>query len=138
MKVGREIAEMEVNAWLDSKGINEKQRGEEGNGESVEKLIEAVQDGTLSIDQETFEITHSLRIPIENDEGETTISSLVYKPRLKVFELQKALKGTKGSDVDARLIAYISAFSGKPKGVIGGLDLIDYNIAQGIAIFFMV
>jgi len=134
-KVERSVAERDVRGWLDFKNISDRKRTD--NNDQIEALIEAVQDGAISIDEQSKEIIQKLRIPIKNDEGETTVESLTYVPRVKVYELHDKLEGVKGSDVHGMVLAYASALTKQKKVVLKHMDSGDYSIAQTISIFFM-
>lgn len=134
-KVERKTAKLEIKAWLDFKNISERKRKE--NDEIIENLVNAVEDGVISIDPESFEITQQLFVPIENDAGEVTMESLTYIARAKVYEIHNGLKGIKGGDAHGMVLGYASAITKQPKEVIKNLDTSDFSIAQSIAIFFM-
>ena len=134
-KVERNVAEQEVEAWLDFKNVSPRKRKE--HEEIIETLVNAVEDGVLSIDSESFEITQKLYIPVENNEGEVTLDSLKYVARAKVFEIHNGLKGIKGSDPQSMILGYASAITKQPKPVLRNLDTSDFGIAQAISIFFM-
>ena len=139
-KVAYEVAEKEVVNWLNFRKTGESNRldeGGDGYSDSVKKLIDAVQMGTLSIDQDTFEITHNLAFSVNWDDGDIAFDELKYKPRVTVGMFQRELKGVKASDGDGRILAYISALTEKTKGELKKLDSSDGNIAQTIALFFM-
>ncbi len=132
--VTREVAEQDVNRWLDYRRVREKKRKDNESG--IDELIELVEEGVLSIDEDCS-ITFNLGQPLKNESGSIALSELVFKPRLKQHEVTAHLKGA-GTDVDARVLAYIAAATGKAKGILGKLDVSDYNIAQSIALFFLV
>lgn len=134
-KVERKQAELEIKAWLDFKNIGERKRKE--HEEIIETLVNAVEDGVISIEPESFEITQQLYIPIENKEGEVTMKELTYVARAKVYEIHNGLKGIKGGDAQGMVLGYASAITKQPKEVIKNLDTSDFSIAQSIAIFFM-
>lgn len=129
--IPRDQAEKEVNEWLDLKKVSAKKR--EASKDAIDTLIEAVEEGNLTLnDDKTF--TQKLKFPTD---GELSIKDLSYKSRLKVSTLHAALKGSKASDADERILAYVAALTTKPKAVITALDTEDYNICQSIAIFFL-
>jgi len=132
--VTREVAEKDINRWLDYRRIRKKKR--EKNEDGINELIELVEDGIISVDEDC-NITLELQQPIKNATGSTAVQNLVFKPRLKQQEVSKHLKGA-GTDVDARVSAYIAAATEQSKGVLSKLDVSDYNIAQSIALFFLV
>lgn len=130
-KVAREVAEKEINQWLDYKNIKEGKR--EAFKDSIGRLVEAVMDGCLTLREDKV-LVQSLGFPTE---GEAPVSELEYKPRIRVGAVQNHLKGVKADDADGRLVAYVAALTSKPKEVIKALDTEDFNISQAIAIFFL-
>jgi hypothetical protein len=130
-KVAREVAINDVNRWLDYKVVSERKR--ESLKDSIETLVDAVEDGLLIVNDD-HTIIQNLRIV---PDGEEPIKSLTYKPRLKVSEVHMQLANVKSTDADGRVCAYIAALTTKPKGIIRALDTEDYGIGQAIAIFFL-
>lgn len=131
-KISREIAEAEINSWLDYKKINEKKRN--NYKDNIESLIDAVSEGVLSVNPETKELIHVLSFPIGE---EMKVNKLEYKPRLTVGAVQSHLNGVKATDADGRIIAYVAALTSQPKELIKKMDTEDNSVAQSIAIFFL-
>lgn len=131
-KVTKEIATKEVTAWLDYKRTKEAQR--ESLKGQIDTLVEAVMFGDVSINPDTQVITHKLIVPEATDKLYT---ELEYKPRISVGELQKASTNVKATDFDGKVVAYISALTGKGISHIQKLDSEDFKIGQAIALFFM-
>lgn len=129
-KVTREVAEQDVNAWLDNKRVRDTQR--EANKTSVESLIEAVMYGDISIDTKTFTITHTLQCKVEG-----LFDSLNYKPRITVGDRQKVSSAMKANDVESIILCTVAAISDKSASHIQRMDTEDYKIAQAVAVFFM-
>lgn len=132
MKVSREIAAADVKRWLDAKKVTERKR--ESFKDQLEAMEDYVMEGILTIDENEI-IRHELIHPLESD-GETTLTNLTYKNRLKVSEITAHTKSVKGSDTDGRIMAYVSALTGTATGIIKGLDSDDYSVAQNIVVFF--
>lgn len=130
--VDYETAEADVDSWLDHKRVKPRKR--ESNKEAIEELIDSVMYGQLKIDSDTLNITQVLDFPI-GEEG--SIKEIIHKPRVHVSAVNSKLKGVKAGDVDGRLLAYTSALTGKPVGVLGKLDTGDNAVAQNIAVFFL-
>jgi hypothetical protein len=126
--VSIELASQEVEKWLDCKRISPRKR--EKFADSIENLIEGFQDGILTLNEESNEITHHLIFP----DGET--KELVFKSQLNVGEIHNYLKQVKPGDGDGRVKAYISALTGKPSAIINRLDSEDYNVSAQVAVFF--
>jgi hypothetical protein len=131
MLVGKEIAEKEINSWLDFKKVDQEKRV---NLEKViERMIALVQDGTFIIKPETFVIEHALKFPIGQN---PPIKTLSYKPRIPVSALQDHLSGVNQKDGIAVTLAYIAALTDTAKGILKNLDNEDYRNADMVAVFF--
>jgi hypothetical protein len=131
-KINFEQAEAEVKIWLDYKKVGDKKR--EANKDSIESLIEAVCEGNLTLDLETKVFTQHLKFPTE---GEMPMSSLEYKPRIKIQTVHHHLQDVKVTDMDGRILAHVAALTSKPKALIKSLETEDYSIAMAIAVFFV-
>lgn len=127
--VSKEVAIKDVNAWLDYKKVSQKKR--ESNSDQIEVLIQAIEEGNLSIDLETFEINHELLFPI----GETVL--FTYKPRINVGLIHRRLSGIKSGDSDGRFLAYVCTLTGLNSGIVSAVDTEDYGICFAIACFFL-
>lgn len=127
-KVSREVAEKDVQRWLDHKRVKELKR--EKNKDAIESMIECVMDGTLVIDDECV-ITHNLLFPLGNDEN---IKELKYSPRLTVGRIGEYTKNAKTND--ERVRGYISALSGMSNGLISNMETEDYSVVGNVVIFF--
>ena len=130
--VSREVAEAEVQAWLDKKKVFESNR--ENNKDSVEILVDGVCQGVLSLDQTTWKFTHKLLFPFGD---QIKVEELKYHSRLNDKMLKPYLNGVKPSDAEGRLLAYIAALTGQARAVLEELDTADKKIAMAIAIFFL-
>ena len=133
-KVTRKVAESEVNKWLDHKKVKDKKR--ENLQDQIDVMVDAIIDGSLVLDQD-FKFTHTLSFPIKNANGEITVKSLTYKPRLSVKEINSRMKGVKANDADARVVGYIAALTDQPAAVLTSLDTEDNSLSQAFATFFL-
>lgn len=133
-KITREAAIKDFEKWLNYKKIKGRKRS--SNEDQEEILIDAIIDGSLRVDKD-FNLIYDLGFSIENDKGEVTISNFIFKPRIKVYELNSKLKGVKSNDADGRIVAYISAITNQNSGIIKNLDTEDYNICQSIIMYFL-
>lgn len=131
MVVAKEIAQEEVNSWLDAKKITPQKR--ETFEAYIEQLVNGICNGALSLNPETKVFTYTLSFPTE---GDAPITKLDFKPRLKLSTVTAHLQGVKSTDGDGRLTAYVAALTGQPKGVINALDTEDYSACLSIAVFF--
>jgi hypothetical protein len=130
-KVNRELAEQTVDKWLDYKRVKPAKR--ESYRASIENITDAVEEGSLILNEETHELEYTLDIPI----GDSKIQVLKFRPRLTVGEINKRLKGVSPKEADARVVAYVAALTGQNSGVIELLDTNDYDVCQAISVFFM-
>lgn len=130
--ISKEIAQKEVNKWLDFKKVSNKKR--EDNADNIEKIVEGLMDGNLVLDTDTFVFEHTLCFPIGE---EIKISKLQYQPRVPVKKFQEQMLGLKGEDGYGRVFAFIAGLSGQSKGVISNMESEDYLLASQIAVFFM-
>ncbi len=129
--VTEDIATAEVTKWLDFKKISPSKRTDKKD--QIKQLINAIIDGDISINDDQ-EIVQKLKTPI-GDKGQ--ITEFKYKPRITVGAVQQHLQRIATSDADGRVVCYIQALTGQSSGLIKGLDSVDYDIAQTIAIFFI-
>lgn len=134
-KLEKEVAEAEVNAWLDAKRIQPSHR--EGLKEQIEVLVDSFMDGVLVRDEATNELVHTLIWPL--DKGEVKVESIKYKARINDEQIAKSgvMKGISPKDGDLRMSAYTSAITGQPRSVIQMLDSIDKRISLAITLFFL-
>lgn len=132
-KVAREVAQAEIEKWLDYKKIKEAKR--EAEETTTETIVDAICDGTLVLNKD-YTFTHKLAFPLKSD-GEDTLKELTYKPRLEVREINTKMKGIKPSDADGRIMGYIAALTDQPRGVLTRMDTEDNRIAQAFATFFL-
>ncbi len=127
--VARELAEKEVTSWLDKKKVMEADR--ERSKDSIEQLIEAMEEGILTLDDSTFDFTHKLLFPLDG------VTEMKYFPRLNDRMLKPYLNGVKSGDADGRLLAYVAALTKQPRAILETLDTADKKISMAIAIFFL-
>lgn len=130
-KITREIAEQEVNKWLDHKGVSARKR--EKNKAQVETITDAIVDGLLTMD-EKFNLIQQLRIV---PEGENPPKELRHRPRITVKDINEASKGVGEENANMIVVGYASVITGKAKGIILALDSSDYEIISAIVIFFI-
>lgn len=126
-----EVAEADVNRWLDFKQVSEKKR--EGNKENIEAMIEEIQKGSMKINDD-FTISYDLRNPIGE---EIKTIQLQFRGRVKMRDIQTALRGVDSKDLQGWVIAYTAAVTQNPKPLIAQMDSVDFGICQAIVSFFM-
>jgi hypothetical protein len=129
--VQREVAEQEIDKWLDSKKIFKSDR--ENNQSQIDTLVDAIVNGVLSVDSEG-NFVHKLMFPTE---GDKSITELKYKKRLQERDTRRPLKGVSPTDIEGRMTAYIQALTDETSGIIGALDTYDARIAKSIVVFFL-
>jgi len=130
--IPKEKATEEINEWLDYKRIRAKKR--KANEESIEDLIEAMEEGYLRFDPETKSLILELGVPLGTNEQ---ITELKFKPRVSVGEMKPYLGKLKPGDADGRLLAYVTALTGQPTAVIDTMDSSDQPLATSIVVFFL-
>lgn len=130
-KVTEEVATSEVTAWLDFKKISPSKRNDKKD--QIKQLVNAIIDGDIEINEDN-EIVQKLKTELGDKKQ---ITEFKYKPRITVGAVQQHLQKIATSDADGRVVCYIQALTGQPAGIIKGLDSVDYDIAQTIAIFFI-
>ncbi len=128
--VSKQVAEQELNAWMDYKKIYPKSRVT--LEAPISHLVDAIMYGDVSISADTHIITQKLKEPVSG-----LFDSLTYKPRMNVSDVKKYLSGIKAMDGDSRTTAYICALTDKGPSQIDRLDTEDNKTAQAIAVFFM-
>lgn len=132
MNVSIEVAQQDVNRWLDSKRISDKKR--QDNERVVDTLVSAVMEGNLVWDDEKKLLKQILQWPVgENEE----LKSIEYKHRITQGDISARLRNSKSDDAFAVMGVYISAITGQPVAILDKLDSSDYSIAQSVAVFFM-
>lgn len=132
--VDRNTAESEITAWLDAKKVGRAKR--ESNKAFVDLLISAVEEGYLTRNDSTNELTLNLRFPRQGSDGVITLDKLVFKPRASASEL-KPFNDRAGQSIDGRYIAIAQCLTGKDINTISNLDSEDMGVVQAIAIFFL-
>lgn len=130
-KVSRDVAQQEVESWLDKKKVLQTTR--ETNDNDINTLVGAITEGVLTLNDKG-EFEHTLQHPFGEEES---VTGLVYKNRLNDRMLRPYLVGVKPTDADARITAYICALTGQARGIIDQLDTIDKKIAMSITVFFL-
>lgn len=132
--VAREVAEQEVNKWLNFKQISPSKRS--AKQDAINALIENIEDGDLVLKEEGEDLflVQTLKLPTK---GELPLTELRYRSRLDIGKLNNRLKQIKGLDPFASVVAYVAALTDQNSAVIQTLDTEDYSISQNIALFFM-
>ncbi len=131
VKITPEIADAEIEEWLDVKKVRPSTR--ETNKDSIENMKDAVVEGILRVN-ENKTLTHFLLEPVGE---EKKITELTYKTRLNDRMKIPYMKGIKSDDVFGMLNGTIAALTTTPREVIMAMDTEDKRLAQAIAVFFI-
>lgn len=126
-----EDASREIENWLDSKKITQQRRKDLES--QIELLVSAMMQGSLSINPETNEFIQKLSFEFGKD---VKFNELTFKHRMQMATIHLHMKDVKATDADGRLLAHISALTGKNKEIINKMDTSDYAISSAIAMFF--
>ena len=133
-KISKEVALKEVQKWLDYKKVDVE------TIDDIDKQIDAlalsISKGYLVLTKD-FSWEHNLKFPIEKEGGAVACSKLVYKPRLKLSEVERATERVDMKSSFQLIRAYITALTGQNSGIIKNLDTADQKIATAIALFFL-
>jgi hypothetical protein len=129
--VSKDIAQADVNKWLDYKKIGESKRN--SNQGQIDSLVDAISEGNLIVNED-MSITHVLKFPLD---GETTVTELKYKARMNSEAVLPHLNGVKPTDVDGRMVAYTAALTSQLKAIIKKLDTEDSTLAHAVVVFFL-
>jgi hypothetical protein len=126
--IAHEVAEQEINDWLESKKILPDTI--EDNEASKKVLISAMMYGRLKYNSEDNSLTQTLAFPVGD------IKELRYRSRINDNFVQKYMKGAPQNDADARVNGYLAAMTETGRGIISGLDFVDKKVANAIGAFF--
>lgn len=130
--VSKEIAIAEVNKWLEFKKISSHKIEEKKD--SIDELIQNIEDGLLVLNED-FSFTQTLKFPI--GEGDVSIKTLTYKPRINVNKIKPYLQTVKPTDVDGRYSGYIAALTSQSLAIVDMIDTEDNSLARTFAGFFI-
>ena len=134
-KMSLEVAEKEFNAWLDHKNVKESKR--EAYKDAGESIIQCLCEGSVTIDGNMNLTYKPTPVMYDDKEDGNALSELVFKPRLRQFEVNKYMKGVKADDAEGRLLAFTCASTGVNKGLIQKLYTEEFQITQNIALYFL-
>jgi hypothetical protein len=131
-KVSEDVAEKDVNRWLDAKKISDDKR--QSMSDTIKEMVGYVKEGNLIISDDG-KITQVLNFEIGEEDK---VSELQYQNRISVDDIHKRMIGSqiKAGDVDGRIRVYVAALTKKPYALIGKLDSTDWSVASTIASFF--
>jgi hypothetical protein len=124
-------AQTEVGQWLAYKKLSDKER--ESLKESIDELVDYMVNGDLALD-ENKNFIHTLRFPTE---GEKSLTTLTYMPRIDIGTLNNRLDKIKSLSINARMLAYGAALTNQTSVLLGKLDTADKKIMEAIIVFFL-
>lgn len=130
--IAKDIAEKEVNDWLSRIDFSEGQRAD--FAANINIMVNAVSNGSVSIDPVTNEVTQKLKRPFGKEEK---ISQLKFKTDITISEINTYKKGVDADADNRTTIAYICASSGNLASVIEQMNARDFNVSTAIVLFFV-
>ena len=132
MKVSEEVAEQDINLWLEARKTSDTKR--KSMESSIKEMINYVIEGKIIV-KEDGSLKQILDFPIGD---EVRITELDFKNRISVGDIQKRMTGNKiaSGDIDGRLMVYACALTGKAFAQISNMDSSDYSVTSTVASFF--
>lgn len=132
MKVAEEVAEKEIERWLDARLTSDKKKND--MADSIRELVSAVVEGNLIVN-ENGTLTQKLIIPFGE---ESVVKEVNYKLRISAGDIQKRMtfNKIKQGDIDGRLMVHVCAATNLSFEQVGKMDSADYTIASTIGNFF--
>lgn len=134
--VDSETALIDFERWIKIKRIKDQKRQENSKNKFEDVIVSSITEGVLAIDEQGY-ITHKLIFPVENNEGELTLETLKYIPRIPGKLLNIKLKGVSSDDGDKRQLAYGAALTQSNTGMLEAMDTEDLRIMQAIVMYFL-
>lgn len=137
--LSKEVAEIELEKWFDTKRVRPDQRNRQnsftGIDSSREALINSFVYGILVLNEETGELTQNLQFPLQSEN--VNIDKLTIKPRITRADTNNASVGVKPTDIEGKTTAYLSAITGVPRGQLNKLDETDRSLSDIIVGYFL-
>lgn len=132
-KVDKPTAISVFESWLEHKKVPEKKRDSlKAFGENI---VDAIESGNLILDDD-FYFHLTLNFPI--GEGEKSVKTLKFKPRINATMRQPYKTGLKGDDFETQTLITLCTLTDISVGIIRSLDdTADRPMADSIALFFM-
>jgi len=132
--ISEAAAVAEVTAYLDAKRVKPLMRSARMGNIGI--LVQAVMYGEITINHETWVITHKLNFPINDQSGNIYKKELEYKFRVSLGEISEIMRNVSDSTEMGNTKAYGAALTGLPAAVIEKLDTSDSAILASIGVFF--
>ncbi len=130
--ISEEIAENDLNNWLERNSIPEEKR--DSYSDSFNIIKKAIMSGAVIINEDAT-LTLKLNTPIG---ANGFISELKFNARVNRKMVLPHLSGVKSGDQELRMLAYMAASTGtKTKALLSELMPEDQMIADNITVFFV-
>lgn len=129
-KVSLEKAQNEFNAWLDYKKVSNSKR--ESLKDVADEILDAIQDGHLVIDTDTYEIVYTLKFPPEKGD----LKEIKFQARVSTGIIDSKLRGVALNDAPGRVRAYACAITGLVPNDFRVLDTADWSIVSDVVAYF--
>jgi hypothetical protein len=134
--ISEEIANKEIQKWLDFKNVSPRKRNTKETKAQIETLVDAICDGDLVLDED-FNLVQALRNPVLDKDGKPALKEMVFKPRLLLEDVESKLMNVKSDNTIGMLAAYTSALTGVNSAMTKKIDTDDNKTAQAIVMFFL-
>ncbi len=131
-KVTQEVAQSEINNWLDKRRVFQSQK--EQNKASIDLLADAIVEGCLTYDPPSGKLTQKFLFPL-GDGGVT--KEIVWGLRLNQRMQNPHMKGVDIQDIEGRFAAMTAALTDSSKSLYMEMDAADSRIAKAILVFFL-
>lgn len=127
-------AKAEVDSWLDFHCISELQKNK--NSDSIDRIVQAVRFGFVTIDDKTFSLKQKLMFPFGADDK---LTELIYRPSMTVAESKGAMSAPEGEEVDdyTASVGCVTSLTGINRALIYRMNRKDFKISDAIALFLM-
>lgn len=128
--IDKNVAEADVNQWLESMDISPEMRKSDGAKDAVDRLVLAVQKGNLVFNGDET-CTQKLKTPL-GEKGVT--DEIKYDFRFSVKDYMKVTKGV--FDNTEMAVSKLSLVGNQPKGVFENMKRSDFVTASALVVFF--
>jgi len=135
-KVTREVAQADVNRWLEAAKIDfdEPEDGQESEIlKELKPLVNSVMKGRVMVSEDGV-ITQVLDFPVGE---EKKITEITFKNRVTAGEIQRKMSAMKidAKDTVGRLMVFVSVLTNVNYALVAKMDTKDYSTASYIASF---
>lgn len=130
-----EVAEKELEAWVSRKKLLPSRM--KAVKDMLPVLIEPLQYGYITINTDGS-IDQKLIEPVCDSNGVPALTDIKYKARVTPTEQNNAYAKMKDKDIDSKALATLSLLTDLAPAMINKLENQDRQIADSIAIFFII